>query len=112
MSKDKKLENKNILIVEDDAASYFLVKEILSNYKLKIFKSENARDAIDILHSTPNMDLILMDIQLPAMNGYDATRIIKKDFPGIPVIAQTANAMEGDRQKLWTQDVAITLQNH
>ncbi len=99
LSKDKKLENKNILIVEDDAASYFLVKEILSNYKLKIFRSENARDAIDILHSTPNMDLILMDIQLPAMNGYDATRIIKKDFPGIPVIAQTANAMEGDRQK-------------
>jgi signal transduction histidine kinase/CheY-like chemotaxis protein len=99
LSNDQKLKNKNILIVEDDAASYFLVKEILSNYKLKVYRSENARDAIDILHSTPNIDLILMDIQLPAMNGYEATRLIKKDFPSIPVIAQTANAMEGDKQK-------------
>ena len=96
---NKDLFNKTILIVEDDYASYLLIETFLLDRGAKLLKADNILSAFELLKSEPDIDLILMDIQLPNMNGYDATKEIKKKYPQLPIIAQTANAMEGDREK-------------
>ncbi len=96
---DYEWENKTILVVEDDNNSYSLLKETLKKTKANIIHAKNGEIAIDICKSNINIDIILMDIQLPKMNGYDATREIKKFRKSLPVIAQTAFAMAGDKEK-------------
>ena len=95
----KELLNKTILVVEDDYSSFLLIDAILNKYGAKLLRAENAQAAFDLISSESKIDIILMDIQLPNMNGYEATRKIKQEHPAIPIIAQTANAMEGDRDK-------------
>ncbi|MFW5819870.1 MAG: PAS domain S-box protein [Bacteroidota bacterium] len=92
-------ENLNILVVEDNLVSYKLLEISLSKTGCKTFHAENGIDAIEIVKAHPEIDIVLMDIQLPLMNGYEATREIKKIRPDLPVIAQTANAMDSDRAK-------------
>ncbi len=89
----------NILIVEDNLVSYKLLEISLSKTGCNVLHAENGVDAIEMVKKNREIDVILMDIQLPVMNGYDATREIKKIDPDIPVIAQTANAMDSDRVK-------------
>jgi PAS domain S-box-containing protein len=96
---DYKWENKTILVVEDDNNSFSLIKETLKKTKAKIIRAKNGEIAIDICKSNIDIDIVLMDIQLPKMNGYDATREIKKFRKSLPVIAQTAFAMAGDKEK-------------
>ena len=93
------LSNKTILIIEDDYVSYLLIETFLLNYGAKLLKASNATIAFELLKNEFNINLVLMDIQLPDMSGYDVTDKIKKEYPRMPVIAQTANAMEGDRKK-------------
>ncbi len=88
-----------ILIVEDNYVSYKLLEISLGKTGVGILHAENGREAIDFVINHPEIDLVLMDIQLPLLNGYDATVEIKKIRPGLPVIAQTANAMDDDRLK-------------
>ena len=95
----KELLNKILLIVDDDYASFLLVDAFLRNLGAKIIRAKDANEAFEIIKNEQHIDIILMDIQLPNLNGYEATRIIRKDFPDIPIIAQTANAMEGDKEK-------------
>jgi PAS domain S-box-containing protein len=92
-------KNLNILIVEDNLVSYKLLEISLSKTGCNILHAENGMDAIEMVKNHPELHIILMDIQLPVMNGYDATREIKKINSNIPVIAQTANAMDSDRMK-------------
>jgi PAS domain S-box-containing protein len=92
-------ENITILVVEDDNNSYSLLKETLKKTKANIIRAKNGEIAIDICKSNLNIDIVLMDIQLPQMNGYEATREIKKFRKSMPVIAQTAFAMAGDKEK-------------
>jgi len=81
--------DKTILIVEDIDINYYLLVEALKSTGVKIHRAINGQHAIEILQSlTP--DLILMDIYMPVMNGYEATRIIKQQYPNIPIIMQTA----------------------
>lgn len=89
----------SILIVEDNLVSYKLLEISLSKTGCKILHAENGVEAIELVKQKPEIDVVLMDIQLPIMNGYDATREIKKIKPDLPVIAQTANAMDSDRVK-------------
>ncbi|MBE0653131.1 MAG: PAS domain S-box protein, partial [Bacteroidales bacterium] len=96
---DFKWENLNILIVEDNLVSYKLLEISLGKTGCKVLHAENGADAIDMVKKYEDIDIVLMDIQLPVMNGYDATRAIKQIRPGLPVIAQTANAMDSDRMK-------------
>jgi PAS domain S-box-containing protein len=96
---DYEWENKTILVVEDDNNSYSLLKETLKKTKANIIRAKNGEIAIDVCKSNINIDIVLMDIQLPNMNGYDATREIKKFRKSLPVIAQTAFAMAGDKEK-------------
>jgi PAS domain S-box-containing protein len=93
-----RFENKILLIVEDDVYNSAYLKEILADTGFTILQSEFGKNAIEITNEH-QVDIILMDIRLPDMEGYEATRIIKSKKPHIKVIAQTAYATEKDRQK-------------
>jgi signal transduction histidine kinase len=88
-----------ILVVEDDKTSYMLIKEFLRPLNIEIHHVTDGTDAINFIKINPDIRLILMDIKLPFMDGYEATRAIKMINPKIPIIAQTAYAMNGDREK-------------
>lgn len=92
-------EAKIILIVEDDICNACYVKEIIDKTKAECKIAPNARMALKYLYSIDKIDLILMDIQLPDMNGLELTTKIKAINPNVPIIAQTAFASEFDRDK-------------
>lgn len=91
--------DKKILIVEDDLITYKLLSIVLKNTGVQIFHAENGQQAITCCREEKDFDLILMDIQLPVMDGYTATREIKTICPRVPVIAQTAYALESEEYK-------------
>jgi CheY-like chemotaxis protein len=93
------IKDKYILIVEDDYSSFLFMESILEDKGAKIIWAESGITAIDLVKQNPLISLVLMDIQLPGMSGYDTTAKIKELRPELPVIAQTANAMEGDSEK-------------
>lgn len=97
-------ENSNrytvILIADDEEPNFVLLELLLESPNRKLIYAKNGLIAINIVKENPNIDLILMDIKMPEMNGITATREIKKLFPEIPVIAQTAFAMDDDEKEL------------
>ncbi|CAM4450078.1 response regulator [Paenibacillus tarimensis] len=94
-------EGKNILIVDDDIRNVFALSSVLESYKMNITFAENGKEALDTLEKTPDFDLVLMDIMMPEMDGYEAMRIIREmpQFDKLPIIAVTAKAMKDDREK-------------
>ena len=98
---DKVFENKKILIVDDDMRNVFVLTKILEDKKVQIVVGKNGRDGIDKLNQNPDTSLVIMDIMMPEMDGYEAMREIRKDkrFIKLPMIALTAKAMKGDREK-------------
>lgn len=92
-------EDKTFLIVEDTFSNYELLATFLKKTGARLIWAKDGSQAIDICKSGEDVNLILMDIQLQSVNGYEATRQIKKINPGLPIIAQTAYAMAGDREK-------------
>ncbi|MCF8309026.1 MAG: response regulator [Bacteroidales bacterium] len=92
------LENNKLLIVEDDESNYDLLRVILRKYNPEIFWAKDGGEAIKMAKEN-DFDLILMDLQLPVISGLEATKEIKKNYPDIPIIAQTAYVMTEDRQK-------------
>jgi PAS domain S-box-containing protein len=97
--RDFNWKEKTILIVEDNYSSYLLLKYYLMNTGAQILHTISGKDAIEICKSNPHIDVVLMDIQLPDLSGYETTMIIKKHRSDLPVIAQTAYAMAGDYDK-------------
>ncbi len=94
------LKNKTILVVEDEDFSFMFIYEILSNEKVKILRAKTGREAISIYeNNTDKINLILMDIQLPIMDGWEATKEILKIDDKLPIIAQTAYAMKKQKDK-------------
>lgn len=92
-------ENKTILIAEDYNAGFELLKSYFMKTGVKIIRAVNGEEAVKLCNSDPAIDLVLMDIQMPVMNGFEATRLIKNVHPNLPVIAQTAYAMGEDEVK-------------
>ena len=90
---------RHILLVEDDESSAYLLRQVLQRTGARITHMSNGREAVDFFRSHPDIDLILMDIQLPEKDGFTATREIKAISAGVVVIAQTAFALSGDKQK-------------
>ena len=91
--KGKSLGGKTILIVEDNELNFLLVKTVLTSHKVNMLHAWNGKEAVDIFSREPQIDLILMDMKMPVMDGYEATRRIKKINPKIPVIALTAYSL-------------------
>ena len=92
-------DNPIILIAEDVESNYLYLNAVLSKINAQILWAKNGQEAVDLFRKQKNVDLILMDLQMPEMNGYEATQIIKAEDPSIPIIAQTAFAMSDDREK-------------
>ncbi len=90
--------DKIILVAEDEDLNYLLIQEIFKKNKVKLIRAKTGRQVIDIFKENSNIDLILMDIKMPEINGYEATRIIK-EIRDVPIIAQTAYAMAGEENK-------------
>lgn len=98
-SKKFKWKGKSILIAEDEDSNFELIKAALTNSQIKIHRANNGEEAVDFIKLDKPTDLILMDIRMPKLNGYDATRQIKKVRSEVPIVAITAYAMSEDETK-------------
>ncbi len=92
-------ETKTVLIVEDDEASFEYLKLILEQSQISALWVKDGVEAIKHCQDNPDIVVVLMDINMPVMNGYEATKEIKTFRPDLPIIAQTAYAISGDREK-------------
>lgn len=92
---------KKVLIVDDDMRNIFAITTALENKQMKVVFAENGKEGIRVLQENPDIDLILMDIMLPEMDGYEAMRIVRQmpEFQYLPIIALTAKAMKDDKEK-------------
>jgi CheY-like chemotaxis protein/signal transduction histidine kinase/HAMP domain-containing protein len=98
---DAVIAGKRVLIVDDDVRNIFSLTSVLEDHGMNVRFSENGRDAIETLEADPDVDVILMDVMMPEMDGYETMRRIREDqrFKSLPIIALTAKAMKGDREK-------------
>lgn len=91
------MKDKSILIVEDDGSSYLFLETLLKRYSPEILWAKSGKQAIEMVRKDKKIDLVLMDIRMPEMDGIECTRLIRKDHPDLPIIAQTAYAQVTDR---------------
>ncbi|PLX22423.1 MAG: hypothetical protein C0597_02570, partial [Marinilabiliales bacterium] len=100
VTENKKIwKNKTVLIAEDEESNYKFLEMLLTNKGIKTLKAENGFEAVEICRGNAQIDLILMDIKMPGMNGLEATSKIKKIRPALPIIIQTAYAMQNDEKE-------------
>ena len=100
-STDDVLAGKRVLIVDDDVRNVFALTSALEARGMDVRFAENGRDAIDSLDADPGVDLVLMDVMMPELDGHETTRALRADprFAELPIISLTAKAMKGDREK-------------
>jgi PAS domain S-box-containing protein len=91
-------DDKKILIAEDDHSNYYFLFEALKETGVQVLWAKNGEETLEMFRENRDLNLVLMDINMPLINGYECTREIKKERPGLPVIAQTAYAMSGERE--------------
>jgi CheY-like chemotaxis protein len=98
---DPALTGKRVLVVDDDARNLFAITTILEQHEMQVAYAENGQQAIDALKNQGPFDIVLMDVMMPEMDGYEATRRIRaqREHEHLPIIALTAKAMQGDREK-------------
>lgn len=89
-----------ILVAEDEDTNYLYLSALLSKCHHTVLRAVNGQEAVEIVKEDNNLDLVLMDIKMPILNGYDALRLIKKLKPALPVVAQTAYALSDDEQNI------------
>src|SRR6056297_2110237 len=95
---DKDWKNKTLLIAEDEDSNYKYLEIALRKTRVNILRAKNGREAVSISRDHPEIDLILMDIKMPELNGLEATKEIKSFNSGISIVALTAYAMANDKE--------------
>jgi signal transduction histidine kinase/DNA-binding response OmpR family regulator/CHASE3 domain sensor protein len=100
-SLDEVLKNKTVLLADDDVRNIFSLTKILEQHKMKILPAIDGKEALEKLQANPNVNIVLMDMMMPEMDGFESIRKIRQmpAFKNLPVIAITAKAMAGDREK-------------
>ncbi len=98
---ENNLASKTVLLADDDMRNIFALSTAFESYDMNIEIANNGQEALDILERNEQIDLVLMDIMMPVMDGYEAIEKIRanKKFANLPIIAVTAKAMKGDREK-------------
>jgi CheY-like chemotaxis protein/signal transduction histidine kinase len=98
---DEALKNRKVLVVDDDIRNIFALNSLLERHNMQVISANNGQDAIRLIDSTPDLALVLMDIMMPEMDGYETIRRIRSEaqYRRLPIIALTAKAMKGDREK-------------
>lgn len=92
-------KDKVILVAEDVTTNFLLIKTALKKTGVTLIWAKNGQEAVAECKKEQEIDLILMDVRMPVMSGFEATPLIRKIRPDVPVIAQTSYAMDGDREK-------------
>jgi HAMP domain-containing protein/CheY-like chemotaxis protein/signal transduction histidine kinase len=100
-TEDSGLAGRKVLIVDDDLRNIFALSSVLERQQMKVLFAENGKDGIEVLEKDPTIEIVLMDIMMPEMDGYDTMRVIRSipKFKSLPIITLTAKAMKGDRDK-------------
>jgi hypothetical protein len=98
---DEFLQGKSVLVVDDDVRNIFALSSVLERRGMKVLTATTGREAVEMLETTPNVELVLMDIMMPDMDGYETMQAIRQrlGLRRLPIIALTAKAMKGDREK-------------
>jgi CheY-like chemotaxis protein len=98
---DEPLVGRKVLIVDDDIRNIFALNSLLERHNMTVISASNGREAIELVEREADLALVLMDIMMPEMDGYETIRRIreKQKFRLLPIIALTAKAMKGDREK-------------
>ncbi|MET0410698.1 MAG: response regulator, partial [Polyangiaceae bacterium] len=100
-SREAIFEDRQVLIVEDDVRNVFALSNVLEPKGMKLTVARNGREALSALEQNPSLELVLMDIMMPEMDGLEATRAIRRDarWSKLPIIALTAKAMKDDQER-------------
>jgi CheY-like chemotaxis protein len=94
------LNSRKILIVEDDFSSRLYLNKLLEKSGAVIYNAADGKEAYDLVMNDPGIELVLMDIQLPVMDGYTCTRMLREEGKDLVIIAQTAYGLTGDKEKM------------
>jgi CheY-like chemotaxis protein len=100
-SSDEDLVGQSVLLVDDDSRNIFALSSVLERRGMNVLTATTGNEAIDLVNSTPGLAIVLMDIMMPEMDGYQTIRKIRQNpaYRRLPIIALTAKAMKGDREK-------------
>jgi HAMP domain-containing protein/CheY-like chemotaxis protein/signal transduction histidine kinase len=98
---DEDLRGRKVLVVDDDVRNIFALGSVLERHGMDVLTAQTGREAISLLESTPSVAVVLMDIMMPEMDGFQTIQVIRRDqaFRRLPIVALTAKAMKGDREK-------------
>ncbi len=98
---DEVLKGKTVLIADDDVRNIFSLTKALEKHNMNIVSAMDGKDALKILDDNPSVDIVLMDMMMPEMDGYESTSQIRRNpkYKQLPILAVTAKAMMGDREK-------------
>ena len=92
---------RQVLLVDDDARNIFALSSVLERRGMRVLTATTGSEAISVIESTPDVAIVLMDIMMPEMDGYETMQVIRANpaFRRLPIVALTAKAMKGDREK-------------
>jgi CheY-like chemotaxis protein len=95
------LADKRVLVVDDDIRNVFALTSALEQHGMKVVHAESGKEAIELLKESSDVDLVLMDVMMPGLDGFDTMRIIRQldGYKTLPIVAVTAKAMAGDRER-------------